>query len=283
MPTLADYRKIPHWSVSSLNSFISCQLQWSFRYIYHLTPEHSPAAPLLGRAFHKAATWMAARRRDGKDCNPTDAEDFFSDSFLVECKSAGEISFDDGETESTLDFQGRSLIACLCESWPMEQVLETGTAFCVPLISYGGICLSDKKLIGEYDLVERNQSGRAEIVDWKSASRKWPAGKADKDLQATTYLYAFCAERKVRLEAVGFRFDVVTKTKVPSYNQYPTTRKYDDFHRLLWLVQSVEKAVKAESFIPNEQCFSCGDCVYGSACREWHRKATTTISTARAA
>ena len=283
MSTLAEYRKMPHWSASSIASFMNCPLQYAFRYVYHLAPEHNPVAPLLGRAFHKAATWMAARRRDGKDCNPTDAEDFFSESFLVECRSAGEISFGDGDTESSLDWQGRSLVACLCESWPEEEVLETATAFCVPLISYGGIRLSEKPIIGELDLLVRNAEGKTAIVDWKSAARKWPAGKADKELQATVYLYSFCAERRVRLDDVGFRFDVLTKTKVPSYTQYHTTRKYDDLHRLLWLVQSIEKAIKAECFIPNQNSFCCSDCVYGSACEEWHRRQSKTISTARAA
>ena len=282
MSTLAEYRKMPHWSTSSLATFVNCSLQYAFRYVYHLAPEHNPVAPLLGRSFHKAATWMAAKRKKGEAFNPAVAEDFFSESFLVECKSAGEISFGDGESESSLDWQGRSLIACLCESWPDEQVLETATAFCVPLISYGGIRLSEKPIIGELDLLVRNAEGKTAIVDWKSAARKWPADKADKELQATVYLYSFCAERRVRLDDVGFRFDVLTKTKVPSYMQYHTTRKYDDLHRLLWLVQSIEKAIKAESFIPNQNSFCCSDCVYGSACEEWHRRQSKTISFAKA-
>ena len=102
-------------------------------------------------------------------------------------------------------------------------------------------------------------------------------------MQATIYLYAFCAERRVRLDDVGFRFDVVTKAKTASYTQYHTTRKYDDFHRMLWLVQGIEKAIKAEIYIPNSNSYCCGDCVYGSACEEWHRRQSRTISTARAA
>ena len=273
---------MPHWSTSSLSSYLTCQLQYAFRYIYHLTPEHNPVAPLLGRAFHRAATWAAVKRKKGEEFSPAVAEDFFSEAFLVECKSAGEISFGDGDTESSLDWQGRSLVACLCESWPEEQVLETGTAFCVPLISYGGIRLSEKPIIGELDLLVRNAEGKTVIVDWKSAARKWPAGKADKELQATVYLYSYCAERRVKLDDVGFRFDVVTKTKTPSYTQYPTVRRYDDFHRMLWLVPSIEKAIKAECFIPNSNSYCCGDCVYGSACEEWHRRQSRTISFAKA-
>jgi len=161
-------------------------------------------------------------------------------------------------------------------------VLEMATAFCVPLVSYAGIRLSEKVIVGEYDLVIRDSEGKAVIVDWKSAARKWPAGKADKELQATVYLYSYCAERHVRLDEIGFRFDVLTKTKVPSYAQYHTTRKYDDLHRLLWLVQSIEKAIKAEIYIPNSNSFCCGDCVYGSACEEWHRRQSKTITFAKA-
>ena len=32
------------------------------------------------------------------------------------------------------------------------------------------------------------------IVDWKTSSAKWAVGKADKDLQATAFCYAFKAK-----------------------------------------------------------------------------------------
>lgn len=257
-------------------------MQYAFRYIYQIPREHTNAAPLLGRAFHSAATWIAARKRDRKEFRPDEAKDFFSEAFLAECRGAKEVLFGDGDTPDSLDRQGRSLVDCLCESWPEEEVLEIGTAFCVPFISFGGIRLSDRILIGEFDLVVRDPEGRTVIVDWKSSARKWPVDKADRELQATVYLYAYCAERRERLDNVGFRFDVVTKTKTPSYNQYPTARKYDDFHRMLWLIQGIEKAMKADIYLPNENSYFCGDCVYGSACREWHRRQSGTISLAKA-
>ncbi len=273
----------PHWSSSSIQRYLSCSLAWSFKYAYGIEPEHTPAALVFGRAFHAGATWMAAHRGDGREYAVKDAGDFFGESFKSGCRSAKNVLFDGGETPESADRLGRWMLERLSESWPMdEQVLETGAAFCVPLASYAGIMLSDKPLIGEYDALVRDGGGRTVIVDWKTAARKWPADKAGKDLQATCYLYAYTTEKLVRLEDVSFRFDVLTKAKNPEYEQHPTSRKYDDFGRLLWLVQSIEKAVKAEAFVSCTEGWQCNGCVYVGTCREWHRQRTKTISLAKA-
>lgn len=273
----------PHWSASSIGRFTSCSLAWAFKYAYGIEPEHTPAALVFGKAFHAGATWMAAHRRDGRIYAAKDAGDFFGEAFRSECRSAKNISFVDGDDEVSLGSLGVKMLNRLSESWPMdEQVIETGTAFCVPLASYAGIMLSEKPLIGEFDALVRGGDGRTVIVDWKTAARKWSADKAGKDLQATCYLYAYTAEKRVRLEDVSFRYDVVTKAQEPTYMQHPTSRKYDDFGRLLWLVQAIERAVKAEAFTPCTEGWQCGDCVYARTCREWHRQRTKTISLAKA-
>jgi len=107
--------------------------------------------------------------------------------------------------------------------------------------------------------------------------------KASKDSQATFYLYAGWKEMGMDPEQTLFRYDVVTKNSKPSVTRYPTMRKHDHFQRMLKLVGAVENAIKAEAFLPNESSFFCGDCVYASACSEWHRVQARTISLPKAA
>ncbi len=280
--TIHNYLERPHWSYSRLAQFINiCQLAYAFKYVYGLVPEHTPVSMIFGRAFHSAATWLAARRRDGKPYTVKDAEDFFSEALHAECKDAEDISFDEDETEDSLDQQGRKMVECLDTSWPQdEKVAETGTVFCVPVVDYTGIAVSDKPICGELDMVTANPGGGNVIVDWKTSARRWPTDKAAKELQATVYLYAFCNERRIAPGDVSFRFDVLTKAKTPTYSQHPTERGHDHFQRLIRLVETVEKAVKAEAFLPSEQGFYCGGCVYAGACREWHRQRTRAVSVA---
>ena len=234
---------------------------------------------MFGKAFHSAATLIAVNRKENRSFAAVEAEDFFSECFLQECRSSENMSFGDSN-ENACDMMGRSMVACLIENWPQgEVVIDAGVPFRVPLVGYDGLPVSDKVLIGEFDLIVRLPDGTVAIIDWKTAARKWPADKASKDMQATCYLYAGWKERRMDPGNTLFRYDVVTKTEKSSVTRYPTMRKHDHFQRMLKIAGAVEKAIKAESFIPNEASYFCGDCVYAGACREWHRKQATAIST----
>ncbi len=278
-----NHMKSPHWSYSRLNRFMTCSLQWAFQYYYRLEPEHTPLSLVFGGAFHTAATLIAMNIRDGRKTNVSEAEDFFSECFLKECRSADNITFDECD-ENGCDSMGRRMTAYLLETWPEDEtVIDAAVPFRVVLTDYSGVQVSSSPLIGEFDLQIRLPDGTTAIVDWKTAARKWPADKASKDFQATCYLYAGWRELGMNPETTLFRYDVVTKTAKPSVTRYPTMRKHDHFQRMLRIVGAVENAIKAEAFLPNEASFFCGDCVYASACREWHRTQARTISLPKAA
>jgi Holliday junction resolvase-like predicted endonuclease len=177
------------------------------------------------------------------------------------------MQFREGDSLDGMILQGRAMLKALltdpvCRS---GRVIAVGEAFCVPLPDAGST--EPKPLIGEYDLVIEDAEGTI-IVDWKTAARRWPEGKADLDLQPTCYLYA----RQVADNgSARFRFDVVTKTVTPAVLHLETSRDEDRFRRLEALVEVVSALVQAEHFLPSEQSFAYSDCAYAEACREWHR------------
>ena len=126
-----------------------------------------------------------------------------------------------------------------------------------------------KPLVGEFDLVTVDGGDEA-IVDWKTASMKWPNSKADHDLQATVFCYAY---RQLHGRMPMFRFDVFTKAKAPVHHQFYTYRSQDDFDRFVYLAGQIEKAVNTGIFLPVESCMNCAECAYGSHCKAAHRKA----------
>ena len=168
-----------------------------------------------------------------------------------------------------LNATGRRMIECLDREWTEKSILNVSKAFSVNLAG------ASKPLIGEIDLIIKDKAGEIVLVDWKTAARKWPETKKSKDLQATCFCYAM--KQLTGLDH-GFRYDVITKAKEPSYTQHCTSRTDDDYARLSQLVRVVETAVANEVFLPNEQGFYCGGCQYASACKEWHRKQARTIS-----
>ena len=126
-----------------------------------------------------------------------------------------------------------------------------------------------KPLVGEFDLVVTDGGDEA-IVDWKTASMKWPNGKADRDLQATTFCYAY---RQLHGRMPMFRFDVFTKAKTPAHYQFYTYRNQDDFDRFGYLAGKIEKAVNSGIFFPIESPMNCSECSYRERCKAVHRKA----------
>ena len=259
---LSEMRKRPHWSFSSLNEFLNiCSLRWAFKHVYNIESESTSVNLVFGSAFHKSAEWVANCRVDGECAKTDEAMDVFSEVWLWESRAADKLVLSQDESK-TLNVLGRQMIACLNREWEEMDVVETSKAFSVHLPG------SAKPLIGEIDLIVRSDVGETALVDWKTAARKWPEGKADMDLQATCFAHAW---KQLTGEIPAFRYDVLTKTKTPAYIQYPTTRTDDDFQRLAKLTESVERAVQAEAFIPNEQSYFCKGCQYARACGEWHR------------
>ena len=135
----------------------------------------------------------------------------------------------------------------------------------------------DCSLIGEWDCVV--QDGRDIcIVDWKTSASRWPAGKAERDLQATVFSYAYekltgtAPLLKLTGTAPLFRFDVVTKTKKPSYESHYTSRGFHDFRRFEALASRAQYAINHGVFLPNETSFACGECPYRDRCCQWHLK-----------
>ena len=106
-------------------------------------------------------------------------------------------------------------------------------------------------------------------MDWKTSASRWPAGKADRDLQATVFSYAY---EKQNGTAPLFRFDVITKTKNPACESHYTSRGFHDFRRFEALANRAQDAINKGVFLPNETSFACGECPYRDRCRQWHLK-----------
>jgi len=273
---LQELRKEPHWSYSSLNTFINaCSLQWAFRYAYKVEAESTSVNLVFGSAFHAVCEIIANHRKDGVYLKSLEVQDAFSDNWALEAQAADNLFLSDEDWQQ-LNLTGRKMAECLNNEWLEDQILAVNRVFSVPIPNVA------KPLIGEMDCIVRNNRNLTTILDWKTAARKWSEGKADKDMQATFLMYAHkLSQNSNEPSADLFRFDVVTKTKEPSYTQHPTNRTQDDFQRMITMIHSVERAIRAEAFLPNETSYYCDGCSYKSACKVWHRnQARKTISLA---
>ena len=253
-------RETPHWSYSAFNTYLSCPMKYYFRYIEHAEVERTSVSLPFGRAFHAV---MSLRAEKGSDYSVEDAKDDFAVYFRGETEVSENLTYKADESfESWLE-KGFEMLGVALEEWPDDYTVKSvAEAFSVKVPGLS------KPLIGEFDLVVVD-GGDETIVDWKTASAKWPTGKIEHDLQATTFCFAYQLKHGVN---PLFRYDVFTKGRKPAHHQFFALRAHDDFDRFVFLAEQIEKAVSNGLFIPIETCMNCTECAYSSRCKAAHRK-----------
>ncbi len=281
MSTIHDLRaeRDGYWSQSRVGLFLLCSLKYAFSYVYRVKAEFTPVALPFGSAVHRTLEMVALSRRDGSPMPKRDCQELFAEVWQRQVQEDQGIRFADGEPPDTCLTRGQDVVGAFHDNVDeAEEVVAVSDALAVPLIDAAGNVLPDP-LIGELDLVVRDQDGRKLIVDWKTSGQRWPVGKngrkgkADTEMQPTAFLYAY---RQAYGEIPGFRYDIVVKNKTPVMQQIETTRTQDDFERLVEIVKVIERAIHVEAFVP-QPSFMCAACQYRRACQSWHRARTRVI------
>jgi RecB family exonuclease len=274
--TLMELRKRRHVSASQINQLLNvCSLQFYFERIAKLKKPFVSHSLVFGTCVHRTLEhyfrWLKAGESPDRDSHL----DMFSELWKKATKEQ-KIKFGSRDDAESLAVKGRNMIGCFIDNIdPAEKVLSVSQAFCVPVHAPDGSVVEDP-LVGEFDmLVERD--GETVIVDFKTAARKWAEGQAHKNFQATVYSYAW---NQMTGERPPIRFDVVTKTKLPSYEQHETRRSERQEQRMAMLISKAQQIVKHELYVPAETGFYCGDCPYAGPCKDWGCKSTSLANVA---
>ena len=194
-------RDAPHWSYSALQTFLTCPMRYYFRYIEHAEVERTPISIPFGRAFHLV---LSERAMKGTNYTIVDAKEDFAVYFKGETEVCENLTYKPDEDYWFWDKRGCDMLELALAEWPDDYTVKSvAEAFSVNVPGLS------KPLVGEFDLVTVD-GGDETICDWKTAATNWPKGKADRDLQATTFAYAYM--KKYGVNPV-FRFDVYTKSK----------------------------------------------------------------------
>lgn len=273
---LSELRQRSHLSASQINQLLNiCSLQWYFERVEKLKKPFVSHSLSFGTCVHCTLSKCFGQMRLEESLGIGFYQEMFSELWKKENEKQT-IRFPAREDIESLAEKGRNTIKCFLENIdPEEKILSVSQAFCVPVRSPDGAVIK-APLIGEYDLVVERE-GKPVIVDWKTAARKWSAGQADKSFQATVYSYAWNQMHKERPE---IRFDVVTKTKEPSFEQHSTSRDESAEQRMALLISKAQQIIEHELFYPSETGFYCSDCPYAEPCKAWHLNGSCAASQA---
>ena len=257
---LNELRKVPHHSHSSISCFLNCGLKYYLKYVQKLEAEAQSVNLLTGSVFHKTLDFFMGQLMKGRKVSEQELKEYFELEWsnTIACSK---LSFQNEEDEVVMREKCVEMLTMYIEQFDKgQEIISHSEAF---IVQVEGVELP---IIGEFDMVLLDQNKRPVIVDFKTASRSWPAGKENSESQATLYLYAF---QQIYGKSADFRFDVVTKSKQPKILVLPTSRKGDDFSRMIRIYKQVERGINAGIFIPNDTSFFCSGCEYAKACESW--------------
>ena len=261
MASIDELRREAHWSYSALNTYLNvCQLQYFFRYVEQAEIERTSACFPFGKAFHAVLSAQAWECLMGNSLTHQESVELFAEAFKIDAEATPNLIYKEGENfDSMLALADRMLDTALANWSDYYTIKGVAQAF---KINVPGL---NKPLIGEFDLLV--QDGRDVcIVDWKTSANRWPAGKADRDFQATIFSYAY---EKLNGTTPLFRFDVITKAKNPVCETHYTCRDVSAFQRFESLASHVQDAIDKGVFLPNETSFACAECPYKNRCKNW--------------
>ena len=253
--TIETVRETPHWSYSAFQTYLTCPMRYYFRYIERAEVERTSVSLPFGRAFHAV---LSERARKGTDYTVEDARGDFAVFFRGETEVSENLTYKSDEDYWFWEQRGCDMLDVAFSEWSDDYAVKSvAEAFSVDVPGLS------KPLIGEFDLVVTDGGDEA-IVDWKTASMKWPVGKVERDLQATAFCYAY---NRIHGRTPLFRFDVFTKAKTPARHQFYTVRSEDELARFVSLANRIEAAISTGVFVPLESCMNCSECPYYDRCK----------------
>ena len=248
---------IKHLSVSQINTYLRCPLQYYFSYIREI--KNPPkAAMMLGSSVHKALEYNYKQKiKSGKDLKPADVMECYDEEFN---KRGLDVEWkEEKEKKEVFKDQGlRLLEKYQIEVAPTIQPLMVEQKYEIQLEGLG------KTFMGFLDLVDT----KFVITDHKTTARTPSDISADHNLQLIGYSMLYRAENKEQ-EAKS-RIHYLIKTKEPKIMAIDKKVTKKEIDRFLRTVSSVAKAISDENFYPNPHNFMCTEtgCGYWDICHK---------------
>lgn len=246
-------------SVSRVNCYLGCPLQYRFRYVDQLPPPWRSAALVFGSSVHAAVEWFHRERMVGRTPTPDQVVDIFVADWYAQ--NLEPIVFPEKETADTLKEKGRALVALYVDSAGGSLPAAVEEWFELDLVDPETGQAFDIRLRGIVDLIEQDGT----LVDLKTAARQLDSGSLARHLQLSTYALANYLQTG-RIPAL--RLDSLLKTKAARFTQQPTTRTLEDLVWTARLIAGVVEAIERGSFFPNPS-WRCTECEYFAHCQKW--------------
>ncbi len=259
---IEELRNQPHLSVSSIQKYIDCGMQYKFSRIDNLPPEHVSDNLVFGTAIHQALAEFNQERLSGSRMKLEDLQHRFSDIWHIKAYGNEWICYSAGRTYENLLSLGKNLLETFYRQLPAREF--TVVAIEEPFqFQIDGL---DIPVIGVMDLVEEDDvDGSIVITEYKTAAKAYGLDEVSRNFQLTVYHMAAKRNGYADREIV-FKIDSLLKTKTPRFEQFYTNRNQIDEHRAIRKIKAVWEGIQKGVFVPNDTSWKCVNCEYRVYC-----------------
>jgi len=261
---LHDLRQQPHLSASSIGDYLDCGMLYKFGRVDRLPMEFVSDALEFGTVIHKVLAEFYQAKMTGDKMLLKDIHDLFKELWHQTVFGRDDIQYAEGKDFDTLLMNGLDLLTAWYHKLPDDSFkvigIEEAFSFTLPGISV--------PVIGAIDLVEEDDSGTIIITDFKTAGRGYGREEVDSNMQMTTYQLAAKANGFGGREIL-LKLDCLIKTKTPKFEQYYTTRNYEDELKLIRKIEKTWEGINKGVFLPNDQNWRHKNCPYRKTCDHW--------------
>lgn len=261
---LAVLRAEKHISISAISCFTCCPRQHQHRYILHTSPAHRPAAMAFGSAIHTALALFYRRLMDtGSEATVEELETVFSDSWCAELNTEVPVLFDGRDNHDTLLDVGVQMVRVFhSQAERPHRVVAVEEAFSIEIGDPITGLAFEERLVGVLDAVVQDLDGGYQILEHKTAARRWTADRLAFDPQITAYMMA--------APLIGFgqadvQVQLLLRTKSPALERLHPRRTELDRKDLLDLLSGVLVAIQAHAFYPIRG-WHCRSCAFAGPC-----------------
>lgn len=251
-------------SISELREFTACPLRWWYRYNLGLWTDKTATFFALGTSVHAGlARWYEPFAGGKKTGDVSAAIESFQSAYSRESQLVDWSAEKEKNPISESALGEDMLKAAIFEGddWTASAVERTMMSG----IEHSRLGKLPVQLKSVIDLVTDTH----DVVEHKTAERRWEAGRENGDIQATAYVNAIRANHN---HDPIVTFNIISKhSKGPVVERRQTTRTQEDIDRLYISVRAMLDAQEKGAIYPNPSAFVHASCEYRRLCDTWEQ------------
>jgi len=248
-------RKLDHFSITQLTTYLNCPAQYRFSYIENLPWEFQPADLVFGSVCHQT---IAHFHNQNYSLEEMTAD--FERRWELAVSGTENLRFHSLD-EKQLKTRGRCLMELYHQQFNELAADDVELFFELPMLDLATGQYAEQTIQGRIDLVADET-----VYELKTSSKSYNPKQADDSLQLTFYAWAY--QYLYGKPAKNLKLVALLKTQAPKVQVLETSRTMSDFTRLYNLMTGVISAIEKGIFYPNPMSvYGCQNCQFQQACK----------------